>query len=508
MTKILKNVSKLLACTLVVLLTFVLTLSTATAKAPNTITIKAADYTKDFLNNNDNAMFMYKTTDGVTVYCMDIDKKPVLQGQTANLTGDADAGVLYILKNGYPNKSYRKNNGMDAYITQMALWWYLSESKLSDNFKNASAEVDSYSLVPAARQLKDLAKSATAPAEPSMTVSDVAKTLTLTSDGKYYESAYMSATTKVATTYNVELSGATKSTVVVDEGNRIGTTMNSGEKFKVRVPAAEVTKDLKIGVKFTTTASVDKAKIYTPSDNSYQRVVGIFPETKTLTKDVELTLTKKRSCEYDKDTKKYYGKDGSEVNKEEYQKQCDPRSCEYDKDTKKYYGKDGSVVTKDEYTKQCLHICEYTDKKYYGKNGTVVTKEQFNKECNKSCEYDKDAKKYYGKDGSEVTKEEYKKQCEHVCEFYGGSYYGKDGKKVSEAQFDKDCNKHVCEYIDGTYYGSEGTAVDQNTYNNQCGEEVVVPSTGSNASALAIILGTIMTLAGASLIAYRRKTLV
>ena len=66
----------------------------------------------------------------------------------------------------------------------------------------------------------------------------------------------------------------------------------------------------------------------------------------------------------------------------------------------------------------------------------------------------------------------------------------------------------MCEYIDGTYYGSEGTAVDQNTYNNQCGEEVVVPSTGSNASALAIILGTIMTLAGASLIAYRRKTLV
>ncbi len=438
-----KKSKKLLTLMFAFALAFVFGISTSLA-APGTITIKASDYTKDFLNSeHNNAMFMYKTTDGVTIYCMDIDKKPVLQGQTANLTGDADAGTLYILKNGYPNKSYRNNNGMDAYITQMALWWHLSDAKVSNNFKNTPADQDKYSLVSATRQLKDLAKKATAPQEPTMSVNEGTKVLTLTSDGKYYESSYMSATVTGTKTYNVELSGATKNTVIVDEGNNIGATMNSGEKFKIRIPVAEVTKDLKIGVKFNATARVEKAKIYTPSDTSYQRVVGIFPEDKNLAKNVELTLTKKRVCEYDQTTKKYYGKDGSEV-------------------------------TEAQYKEQCKHVCEYTNNKYYGKNGTEVTKEQFNKECNKSCEYDQENNTYYGKDGSVVKKEEFEKQC-----------------------------KRVCEYVDGIYYGKDGTAVDQNTYNSQCGEEVIVPSTGANFILWTVLLGVIAIAGGTGIILYR-----
>ena len=119
------NIGKVFMGTLVVVLTFIFTYNMVDA-VPNTITIKEADYTRDFINTDSNiGMTMFTTNDGVVVYCMDIDKKPLVQGQSANLIGDADAGVLYILQNGYPKKTYRNNKGMDAYITKMTLWWYL-----------------------------------------------------------------------------------------------------------------------------------------------------------------------------------------------------------------------------------------------------------------------------------------------------------------------------------------------------------------------------------------------
>ena len=444
MTKMLKRASKALACTLAVVLTFVLTIGGVNASVPNTVTVKNADYTKDFINDNDSAMVMFKTTDEVTIYCMDINKKPLVQGQSATLVGDADAGVLYILKNGYPNKHYRNNNGMDAYITQMALWWYLDESKIKDSVKNATGEADQYQLIDAVKKLVAGARSAKdTSVTPSMNVISGDTNLSLTSDGKYYESGYLSASLTGAKTYNVSLTGNTKNTVVVDEGGNIGTTMNSGEKFKVRVPANEISNKTNITVKFAAEGKIEKARIYKPADNSYQRVVGVFEETKTLTKEVLLKANVKNVCTY---------KDG------------------------KYYGKKGQETDKKTYILECKHVCEFTDNKYYGKDGNEVDKKTYNKECSKSCEYTDG--KYYGKDGSQVDKKEFEKQCKKSCEYYNGKYYGKEGNEV-----------------------------DQNTYNKECGQEVVVPNTSANISTLAIILGTIMMLSGTTLILYRRKML-
>ena len=423
---------------------FVLGFGNAQAQVPNTVTVKAADYTKDFINDNDSAMVMFKTTEGNVIYCMDIDKKPLVQGQSATLTGDADAGVMYILRNGYPNKSYRNNNGMDAYITQMALWWYLDESKLSDTVKNATGEADKYQLIDATKKLVSGARSAKdTSVKPSMSVSSSNSAMSLTSDGKYYESEYMSATLTGAKTYNVELSGNTKNTVVVDANGNIGTTMNSGEKFKVRVPVSEVSSKLNITVKFSASGTMEKAKIYKPSDNSYQRVVGLFDEEVSLTKDMTLTITPKNVCVY---------KDG------------------------KYYNKEGKEVDKKAYIIDCKHVCEFTDDKYYGKNGDEVDKKTFKKECSKSCEIE------------------------------DGKYYGKDGSQVDKKTFDKQCKK-TCEVVDGKYYGSNGDEVDQNTYNKQCGQEVVVPNTSANIILWSVILGVLAIAAGVGIILYRGNKL-
>ena len=72
--------------------------------------------------------FSYKVTaDGRYLYCLNYHKKTA-QNVTADViknSGNVDGGVLYILKNGYPNKSITGDNDKDYYITQVAVWWYL-----------------------------------------------------------------------------------------------------------------------------------------------------------------------------------------------------------------------------------------------------------------------------------------------------------------------------------------------------------------------------------------------
>ena len=48
-----------------------------------------------------------------------------------------------------------------------------------------------------------------------------------------------------------------------------------------------------------------------------------------------------------------------------------------------YYGKDGSEVDKVQYEKECsTHSCEIVGDTYYGKNGNEVTLTTFESECN------------------------------------------------------------------------------------------------------------------------------
>ena len=384
MKKFLKNAGKVFGCMLVIALAFVFTLGNADA-APSTITVKRTQTLEDLVNNYKYGFVVFTTTDGTTLYCVDPDKKLLRTNQTATFSKDGDAGLLYILQNGYPNKQITGNDEIDMYITQAAVWWYMDETgqagKFSDIFKNATSETDSYELVP--NYIKPMVAKAKAAKDtqtkPSMKVSNNGTTMKLTSDGKYYESAYMSATLVGTKTYNVEVTGATKNTVVVDEKGNIGTTMNSSERFKVRVPATEVTKKLDIDVKFSASGTIKKAKIYKPSDNTYQRVTGLYDEAVPLTKTVSLNVSpKQRVCEVVGD--KYYGKNGTEVDKKTYEKEC-KNSCEYIDG--KYYGKAGNVVDEKTYKEECepVRSCEFTDDKYYGKDGNEVDKATFDKEC-------------------------------------------------------------------------------------------------------------------------------
>lgn len=288
------NSFKTLSICMAFALIFVLGVGTVSAaSAPSSITVKKADRLSDLVTNYEYGFTIFSTSDGKTVYCMDVDLKPLTNGQKATLSGNGDAGLLYLLQNGYPAKEITGNDEMDKYITQAAVWWYVNENNLSSEFKNATKATDSYELV--SRFIKPMVEKAKSAkdtqANPSMELITSDKAFSLTSDASSYESPYMSATLVNAKTYNVSLTGAPNGTKIVAEDGSEKTTFNSSERFKIVIPASEVKDTVNITVKTTASGSVQKAKIYKPSDSTYQRVVGLYDDETTVEKSVNLSIT-------------------------------------------------------------------------------------------------------------------------------------------------------------------------------------------------------------------------
>ncbi len=380
-----KKIPKILISYLALAIVFIIGIPNVNAEEiPSKITVKRAEVLSDLVTNHDHGFTIFQTTEGKYIYCMDVDKKPLVSGQTATLTGEADAGLLYILQNGYPNKGqYMTGNAeTDKYITQAAVWWYTNEAKLSSEFKNATKETDRMELVK--NNIKPMVEKARTAKNnqttPSMKISQSGNSLELTSDKKYYESKYISAALVNAENYTVTTNNEKAS--IVSEDGKTKTTFKSSERFKVRIPASSIKEDTTLKLDIKASGNIKEAKIYKPSNSEYQRVVGLYNEEKPLSQTINMTINPKLSCSYVNN--KYYDKNGNETTKEIYIKQCQP-TCE--KVDNKYYGKDGKEIDKKTFEKECGNPkCEYTDDTYYDANGKEVTKEQFDASCGQTVD--------------------------------------------------------------------------------------------------------------------------
>lgn len=92
------------------------------------------------------------------------------------------------------------------------------------------------------------------------------------------------------------------------------------------------------------------------------------------------------------------------------------------------------------YDVNCLaHIpryCEVYNNKYYNKEGKEVSKEAYYKDC-LTCE--KVGDDYINSKGEIVTEAEYKKDCFPNCKVKDGKYYDNDGNEITKSQYDKLC---------------------------------------------------------------------
>lgn len=225
--------------------------------------------------------FTTKTkTDGTLLYCLNMNKRTA-KNITANLVGELDTGVAYIMVNGYPNKTFTGDKMKDYYITQTALWWYLDNttgsSNLSQKFKTTGSDPEN--LRPTIKALVAKAEQAKKEGNKKTSLVITASDLSMSLEGDYYVSKEIYAKTHSnISNYKVTVSGASGAQVIDANGDE-KVTVGVDEKFRVRVPASAVTgTELSIKVTASATGVIYKAYQYQPTDSNMQPVTPSLPE--------------------------------------------------------------------------------------------------------------------------------------------------------------------------------------------------------------------------------------
>ncbi len=267
----------------------------AATSAPSTITMGTGKQLTGYVNGT---YFSTKVTnDGKYAYCTDINKKTP-NGMKMTLVEAKDAGMSYIIQNGYPKKSFTGDANKDYYITQAAVWWYLDDttgsSNLSNSFKTTGS--DSYGLRKYIKQLVADAKEAKQDGytKPSVSLSVSSTTLTLSSDKKYYYSGEITVkATSIKGKVSLSLTDAPKDAKIVNTSDKEVSSVNAGAKVKIKVPASNVSNlETSFTIKATATGEVYKSYMYKPSNSNYQPVVigVLFPETSTVNASKKFTI--------------------------------------------------------------------------------------------------------------------------------------------------------------------------------------------------------------------------
>lgn len=462
----------------IVLMVFVMLLASVftvtNVYATKTIKITSKSYIK--AGGRNHAWF--KTNNGYA-YCVTPGKTGPSVGTKLSvekeITGTKGNVIYYMLKNDNPSN---KNNYV---YTQAAIWRYYNDYV---PYKSGST------VITKSKAIVSKAKNSSAkPNRVGITVVNKSGTMTISKDNKYYQSGKFTIKTNTKTKYTVSVSG--KAYVVNTSGNK-RTSFNSGDSFYIRVADENVTKSMSFNITVKTSGTNEYVRIYSTGKSSYQKLVLLDTESKTVSKTLTTSVTPvKRVCVYVNG--KYYGKNGTVVDKATYIKQCLPTCVEKDG---KYYDDQGNVVDKITYYKICKKpVCQKIDDTFFGKDGTIVSEATFKDQCMPKCEekngkyYDdkgnevdkvtfiKVCKKpicskvddlFFGKDGNVVTEEVFKDQCMPKCEERDGKYYDDKGNEVDKINYYKICKKPTCEKVDDTYFGKDGNIVTEEEFNSQC----------------------------------------
>ena len=290
--------------TAMISLVLVITSITSVSAAASSIQLAKATKTPSYIAGV--GFYYKKTTDGKYLYCLTRHKNAAsnIKANLVNNSKFVDGGVLYILRNGYPNKSITGDKEKDYYITQTAVWWYLDKAKggsnLGDDFKSSGS--DKYGL---RKYVKNLMEDGYKHRGDSNTIVEktnftVTGGTTMTLSDTYYVSNDIKISSNSSDTKTVTLSGVpANSKIVKSDGTEMAYngafTMGNGT-FKVKVPASELTgtsQTIKVSVTGieSTEYSVHE---YMPTDSKMQNVALYESSTKKGTKELALEISSSR----------------------------------------------------------------------------------------------------------------------------------------------------------------------------------------------------------------------
>lgn len=364
-----KKISNILC---VLLLTVVVTLTGmfSVSATPDSTVISKEGVMVSYIGTN-YKWAAYHTSENTVAYCMDGNLTWPEVATTMNKIGNADAGVKYILENGYPYKSFTNGQSpdKDRFITQAAVWWYLADTgqgaALSEEFTTTGYDDDN--LRPIIKNLVSQAKGASDSSKKgSLDVNVSDGNMSLSEDKKYYVSNEITPAVVGGDSYTVSVSGAS-GVIITSTSGEEKSTFSANEKFLVKIPANSLNSTVTLSVKVSATVSNgNKAVIFKSSNANIQRVVSLYEEKVNLEKTVTLTATVKS----DKVCVEYVIV-GNVIPDPALTDPTPGKSC-YDKGTK--YTQEHTLTTRQ---KSCTFKGWYTKDNLTGRwtNGTALNKD-------------------------------------------------------------------------------------------------------------------------------------
>ena len=282
--------------------------------------------------NTGFSVFPYKTTTGVTVFCMERNINFKADTNFSKAEAITDYGLLYLMANISPNKVFKDSEGnsfnaeindaVQTWVSQVAIWVYLHEINAPNNslddatmqmiktaqviytkevpfgYKVDGTKLDEAYLPDAndktfyAQYIEPLVEDALDHKNMPNKILNINKTdtVSVTSDEKYYQTSQISITATPDENFNgysVKLEAAPEGSFIVDEnGNKLEddalSDMSDTDKFYIRVPVDKVNENNKI-IKFSVTGSL------TTYEGNYYKATGAqtIATVQTVTNNVQ-----------------------------------------------------------------------------------------------------------------------------------------------------------------------------------------------------------------------------
>ena len=276
------------------------------------------------------------TKDGKPVFC--IERDITYKGDLKYVKSERvlDSGLLYLMSNIYPNKKIMDGDtelplGVQVWLSQSAVWIYASingyenntemtadvmekillETQLYDKDMNVVAKIDDDDIAAGHsslmgkygifKLLQDAQKLGTAPSN-SLNVTKKSEGVSMTSDGKFYQTDYIEVVGTVLSEsigtfngYELKTKNAPEGTMIIDkDGNEIKdvTNLTPGTKFAFKIPVEKVTEEKK-KIEVNVLGSFDSyaADIYVADTSQTVTSVSKVNNNLSVPLDVDLNYT-------------------------------------------------------------------------------------------------------------------------------------------------------------------------------------------------------------------------
>ena len=276
------------------------------------------------------------TKDGKPVFC--IERDITYKGDLKYVKSERvlDSGLLYLMSNIYPNKKIMDGDtelplGVQVWLSQSAVWIYASingyenntemtadvmekillETQLYDKDMNVVAKIDDDDIAAGHsslmekygifKLLQDAQKLGTAPSN-SLNVTKKSEGVSMTSDGKFYQTDYIEVVGTVLSEsigtfngYELKTKNAPEGTMIINkDGNEIKdvTNLAPGTKFAFKIPVEKVTEENK-KIEVNVLGSFDSyaADIYVADTSQTVTSVSKVNNNLSVPLDVDLNYT-------------------------------------------------------------------------------------------------------------------------------------------------------------------------------------------------------------------------